>query len=125
MAATKSKSSDSIIISGQQIPWSFVQRIANFVDRDWDRVMDIFWKSRDAKNIMRYIQKGLIPNAEGKRYILYPSRERDNGKIESIRQWWHQNVYVPKRKAQPDSVADIFRMIANGLDAQSPRRGAA
>lgn len=94
------------MISGQRIPWSFVQRLLNQVGRDWTRVIDMFWRARCAASITGWISKGLRPNADGKRYALYPSTERNNGEFDRVvMRWWREQTEAHKKRKQPTSTS--------------------
>ncbi len=84
---------NSLTINGQEITWPFIMKVRNMFKGDWDNTLDAFWKARDAKGqngIQKYIMCGFIPDKMGKRYMLMPSKERENGQMESIREWWHR-----------------------------------
>lgn len=103
-----------IKIGSQIIPWSFVRMVNNAAKGDWDNTIDAFWKARNATGynaIQKYITKGLIADGNGRRYILVPSKERENGQMESIRTWW-EGLY--ERKSPTMSIKDIFGALAAG-----------
>jgi hypothetical protein len=81
---------------------------------DWDDTIDAFWKARNATGynaIQKYVLKGLLADKNGRQYILIPSKERENGQMESIRTWW-ETLY--ERKSPTMSIKDIFGAIATG-----------
>lgn len=100
-------------IGDQVIPWSFVFQVKKECHGDWDTTIDCFWKARNAKGsyaVQRYIRKGLKPDQFGKRYMLLPSKEREAGKMDSIRQWFDK---LYDRKKAPQSVcADLVALLA-------------
>lgn len=104
---------NSIEINGQLIPWSFVWRVHGLCGGEWDSTIDCFWKAKHctgARGIQRYIMSGLKGKEYGDRWMLHPSRERGNGKMESLREWW-KGLYERRRGAGKDGV-DIGEMIA-------------
>ena len=81
---------------------------------EWDDVIDAFWKARNATGynaVQKYVLKGLIADKNGRRYILLPSKERENGQMESIRTWF-ETLY--ERKSPTMSIKDIFGALATG-----------
>lgn len=101
-----------VTISGQRIPWSFVQLVRKACGGDWDQTMDAFWKARGAKgpgSIVRYVLKGLKPDGKGNKYSLLPSKEHNDGKMQMIRVWWETEVYKPKPRGETVSIGEIFR----------------
>ncbi len=102
-----------IEINGQKIPWSAIGRIRKLCGGDWDTTIDAFWKAREAdgKNgILRYVQAGFVPDANGKRYSLMPSRERENGEMEKVREWW-KGLYTPSKRVEAMSMGQVMRHI--------------
>ncbi len=102
-------------INGQEIPWAMVRRINKMCGGDWDQTMDAFWKARGAKGergIIKYVLHGFVPNKDGVRYSLMPSKERDAGKMQMIRNWW-RNTYQTKNK--PMSFGAVMRQIAQDM----------
>jgi hypothetical protein len=108
---------DCLKITDNLIPWSFVFQVKKHCNGDWDAVMDVFWKARHAKGknaVQRYIRAGLKPNQCGVKYALLPSKEREDGRMDSIRQWF-DSLY--KRKRAPNQEAfDIVSMLAGKFD---------
>ncbi len=103
-------------INDQIIPWSFVFLVNKQCRGDWDTTMDCFWKARhikDVNGVQRYIRAGLKQNQYGKRYILLNSKERENGQMESIREWF-QSLYERKR-APNQECKDIVSMLTGAL----------
>lgn len=101
----------TLIIKDQEIPWSFVQRIRRICGGDWDQTLDIFWKARNAtgnNGIIKYISKGLVDLAKGNRWLLMPSRERENGRMEVVRQWW-SSLYQRKPKEGTTSCREALK----------------
>jgi len=102
-----------ININGQLIPWSFVGRIHKKCGGDWDMTIDVFWKARNAKGtngIQRYIMSGFKPNQYGQKHAFAPSREREDGKMESLRQWWG-GLYLRRRATSAVSKEELFTLI--------------
>jgi len=111
------KAETSIIISGQSIPWSFIQKVRRFCGGDWDQTMDIFWKARETTGhnaIIRYVTKGMVDGSKGKKWLLIPSREREAGKMGAVRQWW-EGLYQRKPKATTMSFKDALKAMAAGM----------
>jgi hypothetical protein len=103
----------SIEINGQQIPWSAIGRIRKLCGGDWDTTIDAFWKARGAdgqNGVLRYVQRGFVPDKAGKRYSLMPSKERENGEMEKVREWW-KGLYTPSTKRETMSMAQVMRNI--------------
>lgn len=100
-----------VTINKQQIPWSFIHKVAKALGNDWDRTADCFYKARNADNIVRYVSKGFTPDAKGERYSLLPSSEREQRGMEPIRQWW-ASLHQPANR--PMVMADIMRGIVEG-----------
>jgi hypothetical protein len=103
----------AIVINGQKIHWSAVQMVRANCGGDWDQTIDSFWKARHATGksaILRYVLRGFVKNEKGIRYSLLPSKEREHGQMESIRQWWRDAVAkeAPK-KGEPSKVKDALR----------------
>jgi len=93
---------NSITINGQLIPWSFVWRVHALCGKDWDRTIDCFHKAKHCtgvNGIQRYIMSGLRQDRRELRWMLWPSRERENGQMESLRDWW-MGLY--ERRTKPD-----------------------
>jgi len=111
----------SVIINGQTIPWSFIQQVRKLCGYSWDLTIDCFWKARNATGpagVIKYIVRGLKPDAKNNRYSLLPSKEWESGAAgqEKVRQWWANSVYQPKKG--PVSIADIFAEIAAGTNGR-------
>jgi hypothetical protein len=90
--------SPGIIINGQHITWAFIRKVYNMLGKSWDDTADAFFKARNCtgeNGIYRYINAGFRSNKTGIKYITLPSKEREAGKMESIRDWWIQ-LYQPK-----------------------------
>lgn len=108
-----------IVINGQKIEWSFIQWLRKrWFGGDWHRTIDCFYKARNAdgdNGVIRYIRAGLKPDANGNRYSLMASHLLENGEAgkKTLMTWWQQ-YYKTKRQADPDSVGDIFKKIAQG-----------
>jgi hypothetical protein len=105
----------NVIINGQPIPWSFIQRLRREVfGGDWDRTIDAFWKAKHCtgeNSIIRYINAGLKPDKEGKRYTLVASAERDQNGMKVIQKWWDTSVYKPKpREKSLQSIREVFAL---------------
>jgi hypothetical protein len=107
-----------IIINGQLIPWAFIMRIRKYCCGDWDRTIDVFWKAKSAtgdNGIIRYIQRGLVPNDRGVRYALVPSLEFENRRIDEIRQWW-KSLYKPaKKRGEPTAMREGMKAALTDL----------
>jgi hypothetical protein len=79
---------------------------------DWDQTINAFWKARNHPTIIKYIQLGFKPDKNGRIYSLLPSKEMNEGKMESIRQWWN-SLYKPSTKTKSlMSMKEIFRELA-------------
>lgn len=101
-----------ITINGQLIPWSFVHRVKRELGNEWDDTIDLFWRARNAKapiGVVRYVSRALVRNADGRRWADDKSAERENGQMESLREWW-ETLY--ERKTKPTSVGEILRELA-------------
>lgn len=97
----------NIFIGESSIPWSFVWQTFARCGRDWDTTIDAFWKARNCKGkngVQRYIMSGF---RHVNKYILQPSKERESGKMESLREWWLK-LYDRKR----DSSKEYTDMVA-------------
>lgn len=106
-----------IIINGQQIPWSFVGKVRMMFKGDWDDAIDCFWKARNAtgyNGVQKYILKGFIPNNKGIRYSMQMSKEREEGKMDSLREWWN-SLYARKGRSDMMSVRDVFKFLAESM----------
>lgn len=104
---------NGIEINGQNIPWSAIGRIRKLCGGDWDTTIDAFWKAREAKGkngILRYVQRGFVPDDKGNRYSLMPSKERENGEMEIVRKWW-KGLYTPSPKRETMSMSQVMRQI--------------
>jgi hypothetical protein len=91
-------------------------KVRSMFGGDWDETMDAFWKARNANGyngVVKYVMRGFIQNDKGIRYITLPSKERENGKMESIRAWWN-SLYTRSPRTQVMSIKDIFSAIAAG-----------
>jgi len=113
----------AVEINGQKVPWSAVQKVRRMCGGDWDQTIDAFWKARNATGpnaILRYVMHGFVKNDAGIRYSLLPSKERERGQMENIREWWRDMVAkeAPK-KAGPTKVKqamkEMFLELARGL----------
>ena len=103
-----------VLLEGQQIPWSVIQMVRRACGGDWDQTMDAFWKARLCKgpnSIVKFVVKGLVKNEVGVRYSLVTSKERENGQMEAIRQWWNK-AYTPKPKKDRVTKADIIAALS-------------
>lgn len=106
---------NTVTINNQKIAWSFIFMLRKKLGGSWDSTMDAFWQARNAEGengITKYIIKGLQPDAQGRRYILYPSKEREAGNMQKVRDWWEGEVY--QRKRAPQSTGNILRDILAG-----------
>jgi hypothetical protein len=121
---------NSVIISGQLIPWSFVWRVHRLCGRNWDDTIDCFWKAKcctGENGIQRYIMSGLRKGRGGERWMLVPSRERWDGKMEGIRQWWEGLYRRRERRDDGGNDGAIEAMLAEltakmGLSAAIDRK---
>jgi len=116
MRTPKTKTPDkktAVDINGRLIPWSFVWRVHALCGKDWDATIDCFWKARksDGQNgVQRYIMSGLKQKERCDRWMLRPSKERENGKMQRLRDWW-LGLYERRRAAGEGSV-DVAEMLA-------------
>jgi hypothetical protein len=114
-------------INGQSIPWSFVYKIHTLCSKDWDATIDCFWKAKHcigANGIQRYIMCGFKPDKFGNKFMLRLSKERENGQMESLRNWW-MKLYVRKRTAdaaQSASLSDMMAMLAGKFSLPKSKR---
>lgn len=115
-----------ITLDGVEIEWSFVSRIRKFCAGDWERTKDAFWKAhkagcKDKQSIIRYLQKGLVPDEHGNRYTLKPSMEFETKQgRDIITNWWElQRKMNTGGKKQPEqiraSLKSLFTELANAL----------
>lgn len=113
----------AIIINEQKITWASVQMVRRMCGGDWDQTIDAFWKARKAtgrNGVMRYVLRGFVANDKGARYSLVPSKERENGQMENIREWWRDAVgrEAPK-KGEPvkarEALREMLLEMARGL----------
>jgi hypothetical protein len=107
-----------IVINNNEIPWSFVHSVWGRLGKDWDQTKDTFWKARNAKGgsggIIRYIEAGFKENGNGALpYNMIPSKDVNEGRIETIRKWW-DTLYQPKKKKDMASMKEIFAAFAMG-----------
>lgn len=117
MEAASTKEKLGVKINDYTIPWSFVWQTYAKCGRDWDCTMDAFWKARNCtgKNgIQRYILCGF---KHPTKYILSVSKERENGKMDSIREWW-LSLYDRKKDTSAECVdmADMIAAISGKFD---------
>jgi len=111
---TRTTNKNSVDINGQLIPWSFVWRVRKLCGGDWDSTIDCFWKARrctGANGIQRYIMSGLKQKDWRERWMLMPSKDRENGKMESLRDWW-LGLYERRRAGDSENSVDVSEMIA-------------
>jgi hypothetical protein len=109
----KAKSSNNIIIGESSIPWSFVWQTHAECGSDWDTTIDAFWKARNCKGkngVQRYILCGF---RHVNKYSLQASKEKESGKMESIREWWLQ-LYERKRDSSKEC-ADMVAMLTGAF----------
>lgn len=115
----------AITINGTRITWSFIKLVYKRLHCDWDDTIDAFWKARrciGSNGIQRYIMSGFKPDKNtGKPWILSPSNERENGKMESIRLWWIK-LYTPteqlttrSRKYHTPEVKQMIDSLVDGM----------
>jgi hypothetical protein len=103
-----------IIINGQKVSWSFIQFVRNKkLGGDWDQTINAFLVARKSTDIIKYVQTGFKPDKDGKLYSLLPSKEMNDGKMESIRQWW-EGLYKPSTKNDKGmmSLKEIFSALS-------------
>ena len=120
------KHAPGIVINGNRVAWSFIKLIYRRLHCDWDDTIDAFWKARHctgSNGIQRYIMSGFKPDkTTGKPWILNPSNERENGKMESIRQWWLK-LYTPSERLNKRGHAfhtpEIKQMLETLIDGMS------
>lgn len=109
----------AIIINNQSIPWSFIQRVRRICGGDWDQTLDIFWKCRNAtgtNGIIRYITRGLLDLGKNNKWLFLPSKERECGRMESIRQWW-SSLYERKPREGTASCKEALKEALQALMA--------
>lgn len=110
----KEPNENNITIADSSIPWSFIWLTFGKCGKDWDCTIDCFWKCRKSigKNgVQRLILAGL---RHPTKYMLQPSKERENGQMESIRQWW-LGLYERKKDASKDC-ADMIAALSSKFD---------
>ncbi len=125
-AAATPRPAPHIIISDQRVTWAFIKLIYKRLRCDWDDTIDAFWKARHTTGsnaIQRYIMAGFKPGKNGRPWILQPSREREEGKMENLREWWIQ-LYRPSRQCtdarpcvstgMPD-IASMIEQLSQGM----------
>jgi hypothetical protein len=108
----KTTAKNSVTINGQLIPWSFVWRVHTLCGKDWDETIDCFWKARHCtgdNGIQRYIMSGFKPDERGNKFMLRPSKERESGKMDTLRTWW-EGLYTRRRK--PEFTAEAAEIVA-------------
>lgn len=102
-----------ILINGNKVTWAFIKLVYKRLHGDWDDTIDAFWKARNctgANGIQRYIMSGFKRDENGRQWIAMPSKERENGKMEKIREWW-LNLYKPSRTDARPSVSTVSTAI--------------
>jgi hypothetical protein len=113
-----------IIINEQRIYWSAIKQIYKRLGCNWDTTIDAFWKARHAtgsNGIYRYTMSGFAPGKYGPAWIHLPSKERENGQMESIREWWIA-LYKPSEKRLKTIAiqkADVACMLASLTESLS------
>jgi hypothetical protein len=100
-----------VTINNQKIAWSFIMKVKRLLGHDPDRLIDCFWKARQAEDVVRYVAAGFLPDKDGNRYSMLPSAERETGQFQRVRDWW-RTIYQPKNR--PTCLADILRGMARG-----------
>ncbi|MFA5751100.1 MAG: hypothetical protein WC898_02310 [Candidatus Paceibacterota bacterium] len=116
--------SPHILINDQRVTWSMIKYVYKRLHCDWDNTIDAFWKARNAtgsNGIYRYIMSGFTPGKKGPAWIHLPSRDREEGKMESIRQWWFK-LYVPSSKNKA-TIAINSDEVKNMLESLSEKFG--
>lgn len=116
------KPAPTITIGTQDISWPFIMKVHVAGGKDWDVTADAFWKARNAVGInaiYRYINAGLRPDKNGKRFAFAMSKERETGKMESVRLWW-VSLYTPVRQReaaeeQKAAIDDMLKSIGDKL----------
>jgi hypothetical protein len=111
-----------ITINDQEVSWPFIMRVHIALGKEWDTTIDAFWKARNAVGInaiCRYINAGLKPDKNGKRFIMTMSKEREFGKMESVRRWWAM-LYTPVKQreaaeSQKAAIDDMLKSIGDKL----------
>jgi hypothetical protein len=104
-----------ILINNQKIYWSFIQSVKTIFGKNDDMMIDAFWKARNQPNIAAYIKKGLIPDLKNRRYMIYPSRERENGEMEQIREWWYGLYQKKMPTTMKQTLKETLRDLAEKL----------
>jgi len=102
--------SPAIIINDQRVTWAFIKLVYKRLHCDWDDTADAFWKARRAtgsNGIYRYIMSGFKPSPQGAPWICRPSVDRENGRMESIRQWWI-GLYTPSNKTAARTISSKY-----------------
>jgi len=73
-------------INGQDIYWSWVQRLRGRVGGDWNRVMWALYNAKDKNNIIAFVEAGT-----GKKdYSMIPPVEWEDGRKHLVLRWWKE-----------------------------------
>ena len=124
----------AITINNQPITWAFIRRVYNALGNDWDNVADAFWKARNATGhnaIYRYISAGMrvpspgsIPSGSKRSttpWISLPSRDREQGRMDLIREWWI-HLYTPSAR-RTAAIAEQSSEVQSMIDAIAAKFG--
>ena len=100
-----------LTINNQPVPWSFIGKVKRQLNGDMDTVIDLFWKARNHPDVIRYVAKAIVDG-----HWSHESRERENGQMETVREWW-QRLYEPKNGPTPmkKELKKVFEQLAKGL----------
>lgn len=103
-------------INDQIIPWSFVYQVNKLCNGDWDDTIDCFWKARHAvgtSGIHKYIKAG-FKLRNGIAYMRLPSKERESGKMDSLRQWF--DTLYDRKRVPVAECASLVNMLVGRFD---------
>lgn len=107
-----------ITIAESTISWAFIWQTYAKCGKDWDTTIDAFWKARrctGANGVQKYILCGF---RHATKYILKASKEREDGKMENLRQWW-LSLYERKRSTSQEC-ADILDSLMEKFSIGEP-----
>lgn len=101
-------------INGQPIAWSFVQRVRRYCGGDWERCIDVFYKARNATDVVKYVAKGFRPDNP---YSMVASPDFENDR-QRVLSWW-ESVCVHKKVRRPDRMKTgkaLLKAFVDGLE---------